>query len=408
MFQMRPAPKKVLLVANTSWYLYNFRRPLARALRERGLEPILLSPYDDYSQRLVAEGFAWRELSLPRARLNPWRELKSLLDLLRHYRREQPAAVHHFTIKCVIYGTIAALAARVPVRINAVTGLGHVFLSRSFRTALLRGPLRLAYRWTLGVAASRVIFQNPDDLKSFVDNGLVAASRTFLIRSSGVDIAAFSPARAAQLRVSRSDAHFRVLFAGRLLREKGVFELVEAIRLLKSRPETRGIEFAVAGELYAANPSSVTPAELAQWRNEGIAQFLGHVDPIADALASSDLVVLPSYREGTPKILLEACSMEKPVIATDAPGCREVVEHERNGLLVPVQDAAALAEAIARLAADPALCARLGKAGRLKVVNEFSDVEIARQTLQVYETLGVLEVAAVDRASEEPRAVALG
>jgi glycosyltransferase involved in cell wall biosynthesis len=389
MTSMAEGSTKVLLVANTSWYLYNFRRPLARALRARGLEPVLLAPRDGYSERLIEEGFSWRELDLSRARVTPLRELRSLIGLIRVYRRERPAAVHHFTIRCVIYGTIAALVARVPVRINAVTGLGHVFLSRSLKTALLRPPLRLAYRFVLGVNGSRVIFQNPDDRQTFVDARLVAPAQTLLVRSSGVDINMFSPAPESN---KPGAGPLTVLFASRLLREKGILELIEAIRILKAAPETSGLVFKIAGEAYPGNPSSVTDAQVRQWSREGLADFLGHVDPVLDLIAQSDIVVLPSYREGTPRILLEACAMEKPTIATDVPGCREIVEHGKNGLLVPPRDARALADAIARLARDPGLRRSMGKNGRDKVVAEFSDVEIARQTLQAYETLGVLTI----------------
>lgn len=396
---MPSAQRKVLLVANTSWYLYNFRRPLARALRERGLEPVLVGPRDEYSEKLVAEGFAWRELYLPRARLNPFRELRSLLDFVRLYRRERPEAAHHFTIKCIIYGTLACLIAQVPARINAVTGLGHVFLSDSLKTLLLRGPLWLAYRLILGVPGCRVIFQNPDDREVFVRQGLVRPERTMLIRSSGVSLEAFKP-RESGPRLPNTP--LTVLFAGRLLREKGILELIEAIRILKAAPETRDIAFKIAGEPYAGNPSSVTGDQLAAWRAEGLAEFLGHVDPIREQIAACDLVVLPSYREGTPKILLEACAMEKAVIATDVPGCREVVEPGRNGLLVPARDARALASAIARLGREPLLREAMGKHGRRKVTAEFSDVEIARQTLGAYVALGVLDPAAEPRSLDTP------
>lgn len=377
--------RKVLLVANTSWYLYNFRRPLARALRERGVQPVLLAPKDAYSERLLQEGFQWQELDVPKNRLNPWREFKSFLGFIAAYRREKPVAAHHFTIKCVIYGTLAARITGVPRQINAVTGLGHVFLSKSWKATLLRGPLTLAYRFVLGSEASRVIFQNPDDRKTFVDAGLVDTRHTVLIRSSGVDISRFTP-KAGPLQ----EPGIHVLFASRLLREKGIFELIEAIRLLKAQPKNTDITFSIAGDISAGNPSAITQSQIEQWRKEGLARFVGHVDSVHDLIATSDLVVLPSYREGTPRILLEACAMEKAVVTTDVPGCREVVEHERNGLLVPSHDSQALAAAIERLAHDAPLRETMGKLGRRKVLAEFSDVEIARQTLTVYEELGII------------------
>lgn len=386
----------VLLVANTSWYLYNFRRPLARALKARGARVLLLAPQDEYSKRLTLEGFEWQDLDVPRNRLNIFEELKSLLRFIQTYRRERPIAAHHFTIKCVLYGTLAATLARVPYRINAVTGLGHIFLSRRWSTRLLRAPLQLAYRLLLSAGRGRVIFQNPDDRKFFVDEELVALNRTRLIRSSGVDLSTFVPPPAHQARqVNADDAGaprpVRVLFASRLLREKGIVELMEAIRILRTDGGASALTFSIAGDTAAGNPSSITEAEIEAWGREGLAKFLGHVDPLKELISESDLIVLPSYREGTPRILLEACAMEKAVVTTDVPGCREVIEHEKNGLLVPARDARSLASAIARLAGDPALRERMGKAGRRKVEAEFSDLEVARQTVAVYDELGVFD-----------------
>lgn len=380
-------PKTViLLVANTSWYLYNFRRPLARALKARGADVLLLAPRDEYSERLLSEGFAWQNLDVPRNELNFFNELQGLFRFIQTYRRERPTAAHHFTIKCVIYGMIAAILTRVPFRINAVTGLGHVFLSRSWRALLLRLPLKLAYRLLLSAGRSRVIFQNPDDRKVFVDAALVAVGRTRLIRSSGVDLSSFTPSTQTDAPGERP---VHILFASRLLREKGIGELMESIRILRAEKPALRLTFWIAGDTAAGNPSSITQAEIKSWSDEGLASFLGHVDPIKELISRCDLVVLPSYREGTPRILLEACAMEKAVVTTDVPGCREVIEHEKNGLLVPVRDARALADAIARLAADSALRTRMGKAGRLKVEGEFSDLEVARQTVATYEELGV-------------------
>lgn len=378
------ASPKILLVANTGWYLYNFRLPLARMLRARGCEVVLASPQDAYVERLQAEGFRWVEVALDRRSMNPLQELVSLGQMLRLYRRERPQAVHHFTIKCVLYGTIAAKLVGIRSVVNAVTGLGHIFLGQSLAARALRPVIKRMYRHILSARRVRVVFQNPDDLQVFQDEQLVVPERTILIRGSGVNVSRFRP------RPGLPDAppHPVVLFASRLLSEKGVHEYVEAAALLRERGVLA--VFQVAGDPDPANPSSVPAATLEQWREEGAVDLLGHVDTMDDLIACSTLVVLPSYREGTPRILLEAAAMGKPIVATDVPGCREVVEHGGNGLLVPPRDAAALAAAIAELLADPARCAAMGEAGRAKMLAEFDDQDVARRTVAIYEEVGVL------------------
>ncbi|HET6386338.1 MAG TPA: glycosyltransferase family 4 protein [Armatimonadota bacterium] len=374
---------KILLVANTGWYLYNFRLPLARFLRERKIDVVMVSPWDAYVPRFQAEGFRWVEMRLDRRSMNPLRELMAMLFLIAIYRRERPSAVHHFTIKCVLYGTIAAKFSGTRAVVNAVTGLGHVFLDGGWKTAIAQPLVRWLYRRTLSARRVRtVVFQNPDDLQVFVDAGLIIPERTVLIRSSGVDLKRFCP------RPGLPDEPPApvVLFASRLIVEKGIYEYVEAARLLKAR----GVEatFQIAGAPDPGNPTSISEQVCEQWRQEGVVDLLGHLDSMDDVIAQSTVVVLPSYREGTPRILLEAAAMGKAIVTTDVPGCREAVEHEKNGLLVPVKNPAALADAIERLLADPHLRRTMGEVGRVKMVREFDDQDVARRTAAIYEFAG--------------------
>lgn len=378
--------KKILLVANTGWYLYNFRLPLARRLRSEGFNVVLVSPYDTYVDRLVAEGFEHRSLHrLSRRGINPFDELLAIGELVRLYREEKPRAVHHFTIKCVLYGTIAAKLTGVTSVVNAVTGLGHIFLGKRLITRILRPPVRWLYRKILRARRGHVVFQNPDDLEAFVQAGLVAPEKTVIIRSSGVDVAKFSP-RPSNPDVPASRMPV-VLFVGRLLKEKGVHDYVEAARIVKS---TRDVCFELAGDCDFGNPSSVSEAQLEQWRLEGAVDLLGHVDSIEDVIALADIMVLPSFREGTPRALLEAAAMGKPIVATDVPGCREVVVHSETGLLVPVQNPKALAEAIAGLLDDPARAREMGARGRSLVEREFSVETVVSRTIDVYAGMGIL------------------
>jgi glycosyltransferase involved in cell wall biosynthesis len=309
---------RILFVANTGWYLYNFRLPLARFLRGRDVEVVLVSPRDPYVARMQAEGFRWIELALDRRSVNPLRELLVVGRLARIYRQERPAAVHHFTAKCVLYGTIAAKLSGVRAVVNALTGLGHIFMGTGRKARVLRPIVRWLYRNILTARRVRVVFQNPDDLQTFTDSKLVVPDRTVLIRGSGVNLQRFSP------RACRADAPPApiVLFAARLNRDKGVCEFVEAARMLKSR----GVEaiFQIAGSPDPGNPTSITAAQLEEWRREGAVDLLGHVDAIDEIIAQASLVTLPTHGgEGVPRVLLEAAAMGKPIVATDVPGCRE-------------------------------------------------------------------------------------
>lgn len=375
---------KILLVANTGWYLYNFRLPLARFLRERGVEAVLVSPRDTYVERLQAEGFRWIELDLDRRSVNPLNELLVIQRLAGIYRAERPAAVHHFTVKCVLYGTIAAKLSGVRAVVNAVTGLGHIFIGTGWKARILRPMVKWLYRNILTARRVCVVFQNPDDLKTFADFKFLVPDRTVLIRGSGVNLRRFVP-RPGLLDGQPSPT---VLLAARLVAEKGVHEFVEAARLLKSR----GVQatFQIAGSPDPGNPSSVAEKTLEAWRQEGAVDLLGHVEAMEDVMAGASLVVLPSYREGVPRTLLEAAAMGKAIVATDVPGCREAVIHEENGLLVPVRNAHALADAMERLLSDPDRRAQMGKVGRQKMVREFDDENVARRTIAVYETMGAL------------------
>jgi glycosyltransferase involved in cell wall biosynthesis len=311
------APLKALLFANTDWYLYNFRLPLARSLRERGYEVVLISPPGEFVPRLLEAGFRWIEFRMARKSLDPLGELVTLGRVVRLYQREQPDLVHHFTIKCVLYGGIAARLTRTRAIVSAVTGMGYVFSTENLTNRLLRPFLAILYR--LALRRSRVIFQNPDDLDTFLRRGLVCPDQSHLIRGSGIDIDYFRPAEFAR------SAPATVLMVARLLKEKGVQEFVEAASIVRQTfaPETR---FLVAGDVDPGNPSSISEKQINLWGAAGDVIFLGHRSDVRDLMRSSDLMVLPSYyREGTPRSLLEAAACGLPLIAADVAGCREAV-----------------------------------------------------------------------------------
>lgn len=365
------------MVANTTWYLYNFRLPLARYLRDLGYEVVLVSPPDAYVERVQAESFRWVDLGLNRRSLNPLKELGALWRFWSIYRDEKPDVCHHFTIKCVIYGTLAAKFAGVKAVVNAITGLGHAFLGRGLMYRLLRPALRFVYRKILTARRVQVIFQNGDDYQEFQDLKMVVPEKVTIIRGSGVNLHRFAP------RPSSPDdpPSPTVLLASRLIKEKGVVEYVAAARAL--RAEGLDVRFCLAGTVDNGNPSAISQEMLDQWVEEGAIDYLGHIDQIEDLLHVATLVVLPSYREGTPRILLEAAAAGKPIVATDVPGCREVVKHGVNGLLVPAGDAEALAEAMRSVLSNPDMLKKFGTNSR-DIALDFCESKVISQTAEVY------------------------
>lgn len=372
---------KCVLFANTDWYIYNFRRSLAFALREQGHEVLLVSPPGPYGEKLQSLGFRWIAAPMERTSLNPLRELALLGWLWRLMRKERPDVVHSFTIKCAVYGGLAGRFVGAG-RINAVEGMGYVFISRSLKAQLLRPLLRLLMRPALGGDRARLISQNPDDVRFFEKARIVPLEQIRLVRSSGVDCSRFVPRTDER---PPDGGSLRIVLAARMLWDKGVGELIAAARLLKS--ESRQLHFVLAGVPDPGNPAAIAEATLLKWQAEGLVEWLGHVDDMPTLLAEADIVVLPSYREGLPTSLIEAAACARPLITTDVPGCREVVTHGVDGLLIPVRDAEALARAIARLHDDPALARRLGQAAREKALAEFDNRVVIEKTLAAYDEI---------------------
>ena len=372
---------KIVLFANTEWYLYNFRRSLALALRDAGHDVLLLSPDGPYGEKLRDLGLRWQPLPMDRRSLNPLREGVLLLHLWRLLRREHPDVVHSFTIKSAVYGSLAARLAGVPARVNAVAGMGYVFISHARKARMLRPVVRMLLKVAMGGPNARLILQNPDDVAVFEQAKLVEPAHIRLVPGSGVDVTRFvpDPGRIAGPRV-------RVLLPARLLWDKGLAEYAEAARLLHAGNVP--VDMLLAGDPDPGNPAAVTEAKVREWEREGLLQWLGHVDDMPALFRSVDIVALPtSYGEGLPKSLIEAGASGCVLVTTNVPGCREVVEHEVDGLLVPVHDAAALATAIARLQGDLPLRRQLAEAGRRKVLERFDEQIVIRNTLAVYAEL---------------------
>lgn len=325
----RGAPR-LLASANSLWNLENFRGGLLRGLAVAGFEPVLAAPASGGQARLP---FRAVDLPIRSDGLNPLQDALLLWRFRRLLRRERPAALLSWTAKPNIYGAIAARLSRIPAFPN-VSGLGTAFIRGGLIQRLLCGLYRAAF-----VRCPAVFFQNAEDASLFVGLRLVRREQVRLLPGSGVDLDRFA---ARDLPPARPP--LRLLFVGRLLGDKGVRELVEAARLLKA--EAVPVRFQLLGLLGAQNCTAITQAELDGWLADDLLDYLGHTDDVRPALAAAHAVILPSYREGLPRSLLEAAATGRPLLASDVPGCRDVVEHGINGLLFPVRSAAGIAAAV--------------------------------------------------------------
>jgi glycosyltransferase involved in cell wall biosynthesis len=365
---------KIILFANTDWYLYNFRLALAKELQKQGSQVILLSPPGDFQNLLQESGFQWIPFPLSRQGANPVSELRTVWRLIRIYQQIKPDAVHHFTIKPVIYGSLSAHMLGIKAIINSVTGLGHLFIDPGIATRILRTLAKILYRASLH--RTQVIFENPEDRDTFIRNRLLQSGQTSLIPGTGVDVEKFHP-------VPKNNDEPLILFASRLLISKGVLEFVEAAQQVKKTGSKA--RFAIAGTPDPGNPASIPPKQVNEWDRSGLVDVWGWQNDMPAALAKADIFCLPSYREGVPSALLEACASGLPIITTDVPGCRDVVSHGVNGLLVPPRNPQALAEAIEKLLANPALRNDMGTSGRQLALEKFSLEKIIEQTLGIYQ-----------------------
>ncbi len=389
------AERTVVLFANTPWYLFNFRLGLARRLRDEGWRVVMATPDGGHRESLEDAGFEWRRAPMRRRSLNPARKLALVAWLARLLRQERAAVVHGFTLECAV---IAALAVRLVPQahcIAAITGMGFVFHSDTAAAWALRAAVLPVLRVALRGRRVRLVCQNRDDRARIARIVDCPVTDVALIRGSGVDLQRFRPAPGAPaLDPAVGGQPVGVLMTARLLRDKGVCEYLTAARLLKSRH--RHVRFLLAGTTDPGNPAGLDPATIAD-TSQSVA-WLGHVADLPGLLAQVQINVLPSYGEGLPRVLLEAAACGHALVSTDVPGCREVVIHERTGLLVPPRDPEALAAAIERLIEDPWLRHRLA-AGALVHVRRFDEQRVVDETLGLY--AGVFDGARRRPASAE-------
>jgi len=371
---------RVLMVVNIEWYFRSHRLGLAKALAADGFDVTVAASVErGEAEAIKREGVRFLPLSLRRRSTNPAREVLTIAELVALYRRERPDLVHHVTVKPILYGSVAARLAGAPAQINAIPGLGYLFLGRGLRGRVRRRLAMRAYKWALSGQRSRTIFQNPEDQRLFVAEQVVREDQTVVIRGSGVDVAKFLPR-------PEPEGLPIVMMASRLLWDKGVGDFVEAVRLL--RRDGVPCRAVLVGKPDTENPHALEAEFIGQWEREGAIELWGHQTDMPTVLSQASIVVLPTfYPEGLPKILLEAASSARPIVATDVPGCREVVRHGENGLLVPTHSPAALAGALAELLRDQPRRLAMGAVGRARAEHEFSEEQVIAETLEVYHDL---------------------
>ena len=364
----------IFLSYNTSWYVWTFRMPLIRALQDAGHGVTVLAPRDDYTERLIAAGLAFQEIRLRARGKNPFEEIRTFFQFFHAFRKARPKAALLYTIKPNLYGSLSARVLGIPVIAN-VTGLGAIFEKKRALQAGIRWLYKAAF-----ARAERVFFQNPDDQRTFLEAGLVSHSQADLLPGSGVDLRRFAPR-------PRGEGRFTFLFVGRLLKAKGVEDLAAAARIVAERG--KDVRVVLLGKRDDLDPGAADPHLLNAAAGEGLLELPGNVDDVRPFIAGSDCVVLPSfYREGTPRSLLEAAAMGKPLIAADSIGTREPVRDGENGFLCRPRDPADLAaKMLAMLELSKEARLKMGAASRRIAEERFDEQIVIGKYLQVIEHL---------------------
>ena len=351
----------VVISANSSWNIVNFRGALIQSLRHKGYEVLAAAPRDGHSARLASFGASFIEVKMNSAGSSVGEDLRLLWEYIKLFRRLKPSVYLGFTVKPNIYGSMAAQAVGAKI-INNISGLGTAFIKQGFLTKLVSQLYHFSLR-----NSSTVFFQNGDDMKLFVDKGLVRPEQVDLLPGSGVDLQWFKPRQTV-----RAPGPFRFLLVGRLLWDKGVGEYIEAARIV--RKGHAEVCFQLLGPIGSINRTAVPSSDVERWRTEKLIEYLGESDDVRAAMEHADCIVLPSYREGLPRALLEGSAIGKPLIATDVPGCRDVVVDGETGYLCAVRSADSLAAAMVKMIeTSPPERLEMGRRGRRKVEEEFCE-----------------------------------
>lgn len=351
---------KVAIVLNTSWNIYNFRMNLVRSLQAEGHEIHTVAPNDDYTHFLTEAGCMHHAVKMDSRGANPVKDLALIFELYGIYKKIRPDVILHYTIKPNVYGSLAASFLKIPV-VNNVCGLGTVFLKNDLLSSVAMFLYRISFKFP-----KKVFFQNPDDLKLFLDKKLVPTNTVDLLPGSGIDLTRFKPVS------YQRNQKFTFLLISRLITDKGILEYIDAVKKLKA--EGLNARFQVLGAIDPEHKRGIKREVVQEWINSGVIEYLGTTKDVRHFIELADCVVLPSYREGTPRTLLEAASSSKPIVATNVPGCNQVVENNFNGLLCNMKDSADLADKMRSMARyDDETLKTMGLNGRRKMEAEFDE-----------------------------------
>jgi len=370
--------RKLMFVVNVDWFFISHRLPIALGALGQGYEVHLVCGETGRLEELERLGLIVHPLMIVRGKAGIGNNLKTFLEILSLFKHVQPDIVHLVTIKPVLFGGLAARLLGIKSVVTAVSGLGFIFVDSGVKARLRRMVVGLLYRLALGKKNLKVIFQNPDDRDRLCSLAGIQRNKTEMIRGSGVDLGKY------QESVAPSGVPIVVLVA-RLLNDKGVMEFVEAGSQLKH--QGYHVRFCLVGDIDPDNPASLTADNLASIEANGEIELWGHRSDIPAVLSSATIVVLPSYREGLPKVLLEAAASGRAVVTTDVPGCRDAVEEGVTALLVPPRSSSSLAKAMASLLDDPARCNAMGLAGRKLAEREFDVSKVVERHLKIYAEL---------------------
>jgi glycosyltransferase involved in cell wall biosynthesis len=372
--------KKLLFVVNHSEFFFSHRLPFALGAQKKGFEVHVATSPSGMENRYHENGLTWHKLNLQSGGKNPFADLKLIYELYQLYRKVEPDLIHHVTIKPVLYGGMAARMAGIKGIVNALSGLGYLFRSDDLTSRVLQVPIRAMLKYSLNHPNAIFLLQNPDDVELIEKMNIIVENKIALIRGSGVDMEKFKPTDAPD------EEYPIVLFASRMIWDKGVGEFVEAAEIVNNGKKKA--RFVLVGKPDHNNPNSVTEEQLREWDSEGVIEWWGFCENMVEVLQDSSIVTLPSYYgEGVPKILIEAAACGKPIITTDMPGCREIVDNGYNGFLIREKNSKDLAEKTLTLLADKKERIEMGIKGRVFAQDNFSLEATLKRTLKLYDSL---------------------
>lgn len=366
---------KLIIVVSEDWSFWSHRLSLSLSAIEAGYDVTVITNVNKLEEKIKAIGARVININFVRSSKSPLTDVLNVIKIIRIFRKEKPDLIHNVALKTILVSSVASIFVKNSIVINAFTGLGYVFSSNQLQAKFIRLLIKPLFRLLMRRSNCWTIFQNPDDMSLFKNLGLIAKERSMLIRGSGVDTSDyFESIDTNKIPV--------VMLASRMLWDKGIGEFVEAAKLAhRNKLEAK---FILVGSVDSENPMSIPESTLKKWTNEGYVTWQGHSDKMAETLSSSSIVCLPSYREGLPKVLLEAAAVGRPLIATDVPGCREIVKDGENGVLVKLKDVDSLYNAIKTLITNDEMRLRMGKNSRLFVEAELSTDIINAQTIELY------------------------